>query len=431
MNTLKAFVNIQPLTENAEYVNSNIGELSSLGYTYARDKQSYSTSAIPDLAEYELVSFLSKDASGVFKEFDLGEVTGVLKILHELRIVLNAYSNITRSAVFNYMYSVPDLKLTNLDYSSVETAGGVSMPGWLGFVYNNDISVNLWVADTLFRRDYDEYSILVIPPTLALDELADAPNLVIEKLVNADLPGFVDRVNVAKGEFPETVLKILQFDYVNPLNPTQKVKSNWGYVIYGIAGDYINTLKNATIEYIQENSTRSLSYWETLFPEIFKRNEFILLPRWSQIAIPDMLTSVGIYSQVSKHGSLDMVVEDYLPEYTAQHINANTYIVPFSYRYLLVNVVNGEHNESDVSDFKALYPDFVPITPTSPDFNRMNAKTQQMVIAVEALLREADIYEDHTASSTAIRKVYKNGVEFLSSQVGRISFLALPKKEFV
>ena len=91
------------------------------------------------------------------------------------------------------------------------------------------------------------------------------------------------------------------FKWHNPVNRQAELDTNWYVLIWGDAGDNIDSVREKIQDTILANSTHSRDEWKEVFPEIFKRNEFIIVPQWDVFSNENKVKEkASLYS--SSHG---------------------------------------------------------------------------------------------------------------------------------
>lgn len=420
---VKGFVNIRSLLSNDPGVISQYGELSPIGYTYAREKGCYQHST---LKNYELITFLSLN-NNIPTVLTQSQVNQAIAVVDYLR---------TYISVRNPPFSINSLKeailtrfpnqINNLDFGNLTD----TMPQWISWTDANDqTDYMLWFNDEAFRNQFDNYEIKVIPALADLTKFFLAANFVQVEVASETADKLAARMETAKAGYPETVLKVIEFNYTSPTNPNNTIKTYWGVLIYGAAGDNIDSIKDAIIDYIATHSNHTEAEWQVIFPDIYKRTEFFFIPQWDNIAIPNMLTTEGIYSQVvDPLAIIDRAIAE-LPTYQQAWIRSNTRLVPVSYKEIMLSVTNGVNNVDGKRDFKTLYPDYLAIPSVSLDFNRMQLATQEVVESLHDMVVYAETMTRYTFLPVGMKRIYRNNKYYLAKQMQGINFIVLPKAE--
>lgn len=417
---VKGFLNINTLLSNVPGVVAPIGELSPYSYTFSREKGFYQANGN---TKYDLITFLCTNSSGAPIQLPNGD-----------RDIIIAVSDF----VFNYIAArTPPYDLDNMRYTLYSLYPTVrdlavgelvsTMPEWISWTHNNGDEFMIWFHDEAFRNQYDEYTIIPVGPVPNIDVFFQSDNNILTALSNETMDKLMIRVGTAKGEHPETILKVLRFDYYSPTDPNIVYTTDWPVLIYGAAGDHIDAIKDALVDYILTHSVHDESEWMVRFPAIFKRTEMVVNPMWERIAIPNTLTTVGIYSQV--FNPLDLIQHALMktPFYSNIHIQNHTRAVPLPYKSLQLAITNGPNNVPGLQDFAAVYNDYIPVPSTSLDFNRMRLKTQELARELTDMIIYAETMTRYSFLPTGTKRVKRNGQIYLAKLINNINFLVLPR----
>lgn len=426
MSIVKGFVNIQSLVSNIQGTVAALGELSPNGFTYSKEKGYYSSSSLSD---YELVTFTSVDASGVSRALTGTEVDHIVAMVDFLRG--NIASKIPPYNIDNIHTAILDHfieEVGNVKLGAINSGPSCALPEWVSWkLLATDLQIHIWLSDEAFCNQYDEAEVLVVPPVLNLDTFFAPIHIVAADVYGQTVDKIMERTNDAKQGYPETYIRMLRYNFIVLSDPTRTIETVWTVLIYGDKGDNIDSIKDAIIDYILTHSTRSRQEWETIFPDIFKRTEFLILPRWDLYSIPNRLTQQGLYSQLLNTKEAINFVKSHVSFYTQQHIEDNTYVTSYPYKSLALSIVNGEFNIDGKKDFKTLFPDYIPIPATSMDYARMSLKTQELFIALEEMLLIAESMGEFTYVPRTMRRVKRAGKLYLTRLLDNINYVVMPK----
>lgn len=403
---------------------SPIGELSSWSRTYSKEKGEYQDTNVPG---YGLVTFSSKDtATEVDVELDHVEVVQVIEVIRQL--VLYASSavppidpNDFRDSIQAQMYA----SIESLVFGEMNDLGAVALPSWISWTSKTDSKsdFHIWLSDQAFQDQYPNYFINVSAPLKPVVDLLGNWQTNVDKMQQRPLSVILSEAQDDKNQKPETYVRTLEIDYVNRNNVSQKYKVNFVMMIYGVAGDDLDAIKDAIIAYLVKESGRPETDWEPVFPDLFKRTEFILWPRWDLPSIPNMSQRSGLYSTiVGLQESLDFCTAN-TDFYLQSWIQRNSYSIPIPYKTLSLAVVNGENNADGMKDFKALYPDYIPVDTTSPDFERMQALTKNWVLFVNRMAMAAETATNISQLPRGFRRTKRNNKLFVSGVYNKATYL--------
>jgi hypothetical protein len=299
MQIIKGFATITQFVSNTPGVTAALGELSSWSRTYSKEQGEY---LHPDVQGYEFTSFRSVDSTtneAVVVTQD--QVREILSLVREC--FLYASSHVRPYDPIDFKNTIMATffgQIGNLEFGDFLDNGSIAFPEWLTWesTAQGGNRVKIWTADAAFQTQYDDYEIVVVPPIPDLDHFFYAYGTVVSELDAVPLPEFMERIQNSKGNDPETYLRVQQYNFVNVLNTAQKHPTNWGVLIYGQQGDNIDNIKDAIVAYVLANSSHSQSEWEQRIPDLFKRTEFTMLPRWDLVSVPNQSVHSVLYGSM-------------------------------------------------------------------------------------------------------------------------------------
>jgi hypothetical protein len=316
-------------------------------------------------------------------------------------------------------------QIGNLEFGDFLDNGSIAFPEWLTWesTAQGGNRVKIWTADAAFQTQYDDYEIVVVPPIPDLDHFFYAYGTVVSELDAVPLPEFMERIQNSKGNDPETYLRVQQYNFVNVLNTAQKHPTNWGVLIYGQQGDNIDNIKDAIVAYVLANSSHSQSEWEQRIPDLFKRTEFTMLPRWDLVSVPNQSVHSVLYGSMVDPREAIEFAKQAITYYQDAFVEANCTVMPYDYKALMIVAVNGDTNVPEAARLPELFPDYVPVPSTSQDFNRMTERTRNWVLFLQALLVAAETATLYSSVPQNLRKQQRDGVLYVSSMFENINYL--------
>jgi len=428
MYSLKGFIEIEALVKNNVGVNSVIGELSTLAMTYSRERGDYFDPTYPG---FNLVTLHSVSDSGKVP------VEPVLST-HVLEVSKYVYDYcLLKAGGINSVDFNADIKtyfsdkIQNLNFGLFVSNGDLSLPGFMS--WTNPLlpanTIKIWFADSVFRQQYDQFEVVVIPPVPDLNDFFLSISAIQTKVQSRSFPELVDLIQASKLNNPETVVRTNSYDYYNPTTNLPVFETLWSVLIYGAAGDNIDTIKDATIAYVLANSTHSRAEWTAILPDLFKRTEFVVLPRWLDLAIPNLTTSVGIYSPIINLSESISYTKAKVPEYTSAHIDLYLSSFGVNYKSLAVLCISNPENRDNKFDIRLLHSDYINVGTSSLDFNRMSASTQEFVDLLERMLIVAETISDFSDIPAEVRRVKRGTRLFVAAVYQNIQYLVLAKNQ--
>ena len=433
--SLKGFVSYGTLANNNRFETAPLGELSARAITFAKDREllSTTTGGTPDTSvdvtvfsaidatatqvktPKQLETFLLGFAAWAYRQAALGSFT--------------ADSETFRQAALSEF----DGRITDLTVAAMLTNGELFLPGSVSFslVVENiagdwtaiaDLMesprIKLWFSDDRFQREYDEFTYEFISPLQPLDLYFQQSAQVTEALGAVTFSDLITRANTAAGPYPYTIFRPERFNYQDPLDPTYKVPTDWGVLVWGAAGDNIDAIKERLIQWILANSTHTREEWAKIFPDIFTATEFIVSPFYSRIAVENMTIQAGVYSPVVGLGYAMDVTKTMAcgTGYTDEHVIDNLQLAPIPYKSLAVSFTGGPENRNSKDRITDYYPDLMNVATGHPDFGRMSASTQGLVLMLEDMLKaaeEATEFSDIPPGMTRLERLNRQGESIL------------------
>ena len=286
----------------------------------------------------------------------------------------------------------------------------------------------VWLSLEHYLNQYTDYEIVVVPPFEPLDDFFFAPSVVQSRL-NAITPiQMMDRAQEARGGFPATVIRTLEFDYIDISSPDRKFKTFWSVVIYGRAGDNPDAIKDAIVKHILDNTSYPRQRWEQIFPDIFKRTEYVLAPLWNQYSATASQLRHGIYSPLIP--VTGVVVEHLIaavPEYPQDHIRQNTITMPFIYRSLAIPTIGNIENRDGKFLITDYFPDYMAIPTSDTDFNRVSTMTQEWIYKVHEAILQAEEWFDGYDLRPGFYRIERDSKFFVGFTYENVQYLILTK----
>lgn len=449
---LKGFVSIGALASNVPNEVAPLGELSVRSQTFAKDRELFGTSGGNTTpSPISLTVFTSKDADGAAVPTDQA-ITDALTQFSKW-----AYEQ----AEFGVFTSNPEVfrqqvlaEYTGMFYDvtvgPMVHQGSIYLPEWVVMYFNPNIvspplespqfdrpRLKLWFSDAAFAVQYDDFKIEFIAPieTLDLDDFFTLAAVVKTKVEQRTIPELMLKVEMVTDGQPSTVVKSIDFDYHDPLDITNLIKTTWTFVIWGAAGDNLDLIKEELIKWILDNSTHTQEEWAEIFPDIFTSTEFILIPMWNQYAVPNRTLEEGVFSPIVNAQNALTIARKLCvgSKYTAPHIDTHMSIFGVPYKSIAVLACGGPENRNGKNRFEEQFMDYMAVPTTSIDFNRMGQITQQFIMLLNQMLLVA---EDMTASSdvpigtTRIKRQAPNGdiMTYLSASYRNVQYLVATRE---
>ena len=445
MFTLSGFISNAAFTNNAIPTQNGetpgavavIGELSTLSLTYAQQKGYYTLST--GVTPLTLTVFASEtNSTPQLLTTDISD--HVLTVAQALFTYAHTTGQIDATDTLNHMLTAFSGVATNFQCGAIVTDGTNYMPEWLSWenlslseIQSGGNNIQVWFDDTSFQNEYSGNQIVIIPPFTPLDNFFNPSSQVATSLAQYTAAQNTARIQSAKNGCPETILTCETFNYIDPLNSANTLPTNWYLLIYGAAGNNVDTIANALITYVLDNSTHNQSQWEAIMPDLFERTEFTMIPLWDNYSISPGSITAGIYSPVSNMANTVALVNQALTGvngYTETQINTYANVMDNPYKSMTIATVGSTNNRNAQYEITDVFPDIINVSSTSADFNRMSQLTQNWLIMIATMLVIAETMTPDTAIPFSMSSVTRNGVLYLVQNYNNIDYLIAAKSSF-
>jgi hypothetical protein len=439
---LKGFINNNTFLDAAPGATSTIGELSTQSSTFSTTKAEYfNESVAPDLT---FVSFTSNDSANGNVAVPSNLAAQVLQIAAWVYAQTQAVPNpgeIAQATILAGLLNQFQTSAQNFTAGNMVTDGTYWVPEWIQWENTTDPTygsiatgntnlVKIWFVDNSFQEEYDQYQIVVVPPMATLNNFF-TPSANVQALLDAQT--FVDTmtaIQTARAGNPETIIVGETYDYVDPTNANNLIPTNWTVLIYGPAGNNIDSITTAIINYILANSTYTQAQWTAILPSLFKQTEFTLIPMWDQYAIPNRSTINGIYSPIANPSRALSMMASVAQSYPSAHINSNTCVQTYPYKCVPVISCGSPNNANDAFQLEDVFPDLLAVSSQSTDFSRMATTTQQFFLLLGNMLIAAETLTQYGNVPAGMSVLTRNGIFYLVVTFNNINYLMVCKSNF-
>lgn len=432
MYKLKAFCQIAALVDNTVDVVAPIGELSDRGFTYAKNKERLTSSASPG---YTLFGFSSK------RDNKVEQVDGVLaqnllavcKWAYD-QAVIPKFNSSTESFRTLFIEQWGD-KYSIYSIGQMTLAGGGAwMPAYIELHDGKDdtLQYKIWFASTIFEQQYDEYVIDVVSPVEELDVFFEGRQAVKIALDEFTHDIKMEKVQALRDIYSETYISGPMYEWYDPAapkDPAMRIPAYFTALIYGIAGNNVDAIKEAIQEHILANSTHPKADWEKVFPEIFTATEFIFVPFWNKYAVPNRVLETGIYASYFNLNYAKAEVTRLVrgEGYTDEYISGNVQGLVANHRAISLGVVGGPRNRDGIVEFGMRYPDYICVDPLSTDFMRMSPTTRRLAGILAEILPVAEAVTPDSSIPVKFSRMTRDGVLYVTYNLDRFQIVVATK----
>ena len=428
MKIIQGFVTFSKFVNNTPGQTALIGELSTWSRTYSKEKGEYTDK---NVSGYVLTTFKVVDQdSGMAVKLNEGEAKEILEVVKEVELYgqrnTRPYDPVDfRNSIQASFYG----RIHSLDIGNFVDNGEIAVPesmNWISSANSNN-AVKIWMTDASFSDQYSDFSITVIPPVTSIDMLVGEFSVAKREVESRSVTQMGDIIQLEKLEHPETYVRIMTFKLHNKHDTRQYIETHWPVLIYGKSGDTIDAIKDTITEYIRMNTTAPEQVWEFVLPDLFKRTEFVFVPRWDKIAVPNLTEISGLYSSMLSAVECVAFAKDNIPFYNPSFTELNTSVMAYPYKQVLMLVINGEKNIANKKTIQSLYPDYIPVPSTSVDFSRMQKKTRDWVMFLDDLVIMAEVATVLTTLPKTMRRTIRNGKLFISAVFDEVNYMVAAK----
>lgn len=424
MYIIKGFCVIPSVISNIPNETWRVGELSRLAMTYARDVTSF---VDPSNTSVRLEVFSSK-LNFIDKMMDKDDASVVLTILNRVVSYFRVVNlPLQHDDFLDYINMTTNI--SRFAFGQLVSTAKITLPEWIDFYFeNNTKRTRVWFSDQAFTEQYDDYSIGVVSPVVNIDDFFTlAPLTLKEKILEISPIEMTEKIEATKNYNPETFIRTIKALFSSLTTPSVEVMTYWHVVIYGPAGDNIDCIKDAVADYILKRSTYTRDEWVKILPYIFNRTEFILLPRWDLIAIENMSTQTGLYSSVVDPVEAIRFCVKYINYYMVEHTSVSVEIIHHPYKTLSMCIVTGPDNENENTSFKTKFPDYLPVSSSSIDFNRMSSYTKTFIDLLEEMMILAEVLDEFTDIPPRYRRIRRDNKYYISLLLDEVQYLVASK----
>lgn len=424
----KNFCSILPIVLNSQGEDSAIGELSAHGRTFTKNLGMYHSEITTD---YDLRNFLSNN-DGVYENLEQPLVEMILLMVD------TAYQK-TQNTAGEIIHDdmLAELKVTGLANSMsdikigpMRTNGTLWLPAWIQFKDTTDPRENThitWLSDSDFRLQYPDYIIDVVP---VLDNLDDffLPAAQVKRLVDAiKIPQIMERLDDALNGKPASHRNADQYAYIDPTNSANTFDVTWPCNIYTDNGNDYDIIRDELAKHILDNSTHTRDEWAVIFPDIFKRTEFIINPRWDKYAVGARAIEHGVHSPVVNIEDIVPFAKKYAPAYPGAHIQSMVQVLGFQFRSIVATCIGNIENRDAKHRITDIFPDYMNVSSMDPDFNRMSIDTQKWVLRIADILYAAEEWTEASQLPKGIVRIKRDGIVYIASTMNRVQYLVVSK----
>lgn len=407
---------------------STFFELSPLALTYSRNRQEHQHPSYPGDILHTFYNKQDGSTESVVPSSDI--VAEIMAVVNATYVYFQDNPGTgTVEGLTHYINSLYPDNILSFMAGEIASSQTLQMSGWVSWVsvQNNDAAIRVWMNNEAFENQYPSHEIVVIQPLEAVslnkEYFQNQYSRVITEIGKVTITRFSEIVEEARNEVPPTFTRYLEFGFTNKENNQQSTSTTWGILIYGRDGDNIDSIKDAIADLLLANSAYSQAQWELVFPEIFRRTEFLIFPRWDKVSISNTNELSSLYSSILGASETANFVKTNYPGVTPSDFTNRVEIIPFDYKGVSCGVAPGLTNDSDRDQLYELFQDYLPMPTTSPDFARMSIETRTWALGIVNGLITAETATEYSGIANPYRKTYRQGKLFISFHYKNVNYL--------
>jgi len=413
MITIKGFVTINSKVNNIENSVSPIGELSPKSNSYSMDRGDFTHVDYPSV---RLTTFSTLDETG--KETTLSQDF----FNHALKIA-SWINSISTTGEITSVHNIADA----LEVDEIVVDNGTYMPTYIQWVFNG-VTFKLWFTNDAFEAQYDESEFKVIAPMATLNDF-HRPYSEVFHLVDSSVTVMLPRVNDISEESPYTKLQSVDVEWVD-VATAMKSTATWLVAIYGEAGNNPDSIRNALVDYILENSDFTEAEWYNVFPLLFRPTEFVIVPAWHRYSMPDVSGTAGNYSPTIPYRDMLPMITQPTINYDAEHRLENMTCTTAVYKSLGLVSVGNIGNADGIFSLDEKFKDYLIRESDAVDYNEINPVTQNWMYLLHRMLIIAETMDVYTPLESGFSRLRRNDVTFLVSKYLDVNYLVVTKESF-
>ena len=429
MKIFKGFAQIGPLTDNADRVIAPVGELSTRCRTFTRDLTEHTHA---DFLGETLIGFshTNNDTPGRITDADAYKILKAINWIYN-QARLSKFSE-NRESFQQLFIAANGAEYDLVDSGEMVAFGNYWAPEYIEIApYQQSANYRwrVWFANESFYNQYDEFLILVVPPIVQLDAFFDTYADVKEMVEAIEMSDIFNRLTTAVGKFPQTTQRNDVFNWTDKNDKTLLVPTNWVTAHYGLAGNNLDSVKEAIRNFILANTTKTRDEWAEIFPDLFTSTEFIITPMWNDYAVPNEVRETGVYSGILPFQKAMALCHRTCKgvKYTNAHIDRVISGLTAQHRSVSCAVVGGPENRDGIDIFNERYPDYICVPFTHPDFMRMTQETRGFCMLLAEMLLHAEDLTKNSGVPEGFNRLIRDGVVYLATSYKNFLYLVTSK----
>ena len=423
MHLIKGFATINTMLDGGMNAIAPLGELSSYSRTFSTIKASIAK------REYESVSIevFNCTEDGISKDMPAGSDDYVLGRLED--IIENFDDSLDFATQFNSRYEMDLLQELGNDV----THDGRTLPSmvkWQTNILGEPVIFKIWLSDAVFRAEYGEYEIRVLPPVPNATDLMENRSVVLGIVEDYDYSKKMEDIETIRNGDPSTSVVTLKLQWVDPITDfsTELV---WTLVTYGPAGLTRDNQLKAIREYLLRETGRDAGEWLPWLPDLLIHTTLTLIPVWDRVAL-------------RSSGSVEYVFDPTITVAEIKRVSRIRYGLAGANEAQLAKLVFGviqyksmgfivlsEDNSGEEGNFTELYPDYSLIPLNDLNLNRLSAKTRSAIMAIEKGVRLAEVDTGNGTLPSDHTRMTADGIDYIVYTVNGVTHRIATRRSYM
>lgn len=422
MYQIKGFMGMPTLANNKLDKTAKFGELTTRSKTFTRDMREYAQTKYPDVVFWNFFCYDQMNVRVEPSATFMGNILAMGQWVYQQHDQKLIPANKNKPAFIAALADAFPM-ITGVIIGEI-LAGDVAdknMPDFIQFKMldgSRSYQGIVWFADDSFKNQYPEYEIFVIPPLPDVNDLI-GDKTVVDTRIRALPPTYhTDAFRTIRGPHPETELITYELKWHDPSDFNSTLRTYFNIVVYGEAGTDTEAIKEAIRDYLEANS--DYTKWPEIYPDLYNENEFIILPDWANIAIPENAKFVGQYRSILHVRDMYTKINALLPNgyqntpEGGNHLDENLFTGAAYYRTIMFAALGNPNNRDKVFDLRTIFPDYMAINNQDPDFVRMDPITQGWCLVLAEALDIAYSYGPNDLTPNGFTKVIRRSVHYIA-----------------
>jgi len=387
-HVIKSFCTINTMLDGTLGNTAPLGELSPYSRTFSTRK----TEIADPLYESVSVTIFSCQEANVDVSLPIN-VDG-----HLLGLMEDIVTNFTSAIPFEDQLASRHPELTLISMGPLVSYSGKTYPG--SFSYETNISgepiiSTIWLADAVFRDEYDEYEIRVVPPIPNVADLQNDYTTVLDLVTAYGVPEQIAAQEAARGSDPATKIATLELNWVDS-DTGNTLALTWVLVTFGPKGLVYENQIEAIRQYLLDETGQIPEQWADTFPDLIISISLTFIPLWDKIALRSSGSVQYVHSPVFGKADIDAAVAKRFTNSITDDLADKILALTIGYKSLSM-VVFPDGSNATLDAFTDIYPDYAIIPINDININRISANTRDAMAAIEAAVRLA---EEDTGTQT-------------------------------